>query len=309
MASSKKTCSGDGDQSLLTSEAQVQGMAHLPAEYTNMAQQGRVTPLVQALWNGDYEATMKILGELKGEDLKARLEKRETKLNITALFHVVLGSNYFAKLNLAFQLCMPSLMQNHKKILEVLIELGANVNVKDIFGMSPLFMAHDLDMAKSLLEAGADPNCRNRLGQLNLFMSINRHELDMANLLLQYGADPDLKTSGVQGSHSSRELAVQERIKDKMMGKQTKASKDLEETLEGGLKGKVCKTFGCKNPAALKCPKCKTLGIHGSFFCSQACFNSSWALHKQVHKKARREKEGAEEAQVQKMLAELGLNV
>ena len=173
-ASSKKTCSDDGDQSLFATEAEAQGLAALPAEYTSMAQKGRVTPWVKALWNGDYEDTMKMVGELSGEDLKARLEKRETKLNISALFHVVLGSNATINTNLLFQFLMPKteFKKNHFKILKALIELGANVNVKDIFGMSPLFLASDLDIARSLLEAGADPNSRNRIGQLPLFMSI-----------------------------------------------------------------------------------------------------------------------------------------
>ena len=289
-------------------------MMALAQEYTRLAQEGKITPWVKALWSGDYEGTMKILGKLSGEDLKARLEKRETKLNMSAIFHVVLGIKAASNPDLLFQLCMPKIKfkKNHKQILQTLIELGANVNVKDISGSSPLFLASDIETARTLLEAGADPDSRNRIGQVPLFMSIARQELDMASLLLQYGADPDLKTSGIQGRQtgnlSSRELAAMQAFKDKRMGKQSKASKDLEERLEGGLEGKVCRTSGCKSPVALRCPKCKILGIQGSFFCSQACFNNSWALHKLVHKKVRKEQEAAEEEQVKKMLEELGLN-
>ena len=57
----------------------------------------------------------------------------------------------------------------------------------------------------------------------------------------------------------------------------------------------VCETSGCKNPVktplGIQCPECMTLGIQGRFFCSQACFGSSWTLHKEVHKKARKEEE------------------
>ena len=278
---------------------------------------------VKALWNGDYEGMMKILGKLSAEDLKARLEKRETKLNMSAVFHVVLGARAASNPDLLFQICMPitKVRKNHKKMLQKLIELGANVNVKNLAGSSPLCLSSDLDIARFLLEAGADPNSRNRMGQLPLFMSIARQELDMVGLLLQYGADPDLKTSGIQGSQSgnqsSRELAATmgPRVMNKLnpqgnskRAKQSKETKEVKEKLDSELEGKVCETSGCKNPAALRCPQCKKLGIQGSLFCSQACFNSSWASHKQVHKKVRKEQEAAEEKQVDKMLAELGLD-
>ena len=261
---------------------------------------------------------MKIVGELSGEDLKARLEKRETKLNMSAIFHVVLGDRAASNFDPLFQLCMPkNFNKNHKKILHKLIELGANVNVKDLAGSSPLCLSSDLDIARTLLEAGADPNSRNRMGQMPLFMSIARQELDMVGLLLQYGADPDLKTSGITGSQSgnqsSRGLAATMGTKLNIQGskripKQTKESKEVKVETESELEGKVCGTSGCKSPAALRCPQCKNLGIQGSFFCSQACFNSSWASHKRVHKKMRKEKEAADEEQVEKMLAELGLD-
>lgn len=35
------------------------------------------------------------------------------------------------------------------------------------------------------------------------------------------------------------------------------------------------------------CPKCRELGIHGSFFCSQACFKGYWGVHKKLHKQFR----------------------
>ena len=241
---------------------------------------------VKALWNGDYEGMMKIAGELSGEDLKARLEKRETKLNMSAVFHVVLGARAASNPDMLFQICMPvtKVKKNHRKILQKLIELGANVNVKDLAGSSPLCLSSDLDIAKILLEAGADPDSRNRMGQLPLFMSIARQELDMVGLLLQYGADPDLKTSGITGSQSgnqsSRGLAATLGTKLNMQGckriaNQSKESKTVKVETESELEGKVCGTSGCKSPAALRCPQCKKLGIQGSFFCSQACFNSS----------------------------------
>ena len=77
--------------------------------------------------------------------------------------------------------------------------------------------------------------------------------------------------------------------RDKMDRKQGTAEEVKKEATKKLAEEKVCKTAGCKNPVykyvyGFECPECKTLGIQGSFFCSQDCFNSSWTLHTQVHK-------------------------
>ncbi|CDQ56113.1 unnamed protein product [Oncorhynchus mykiss] len=51
-----------------------------------------------------------------------------------------------------------------------------------------------------------------------------------------------------------------------------------------------CETEGCSSEAKLQCPTCIKLGIQGSYFCSQECFKGSWATHKQMHKKAKEDK-------------------
>ena len=42
----------------------------------------------------------------------------------------------------------------------------------------------------------------------------------------------------------------------------------------------TCISEGYTKPGKMVCPKCKKLGIPGSFFCSQECFKGSWAQHK-----------------------------
>lgn len=40
---------------------------------------------------------------------------------------------------------------------------------------------------------------------------------------------------------------------------------------------KKCLGADCENDAGtLQCPKCLSLGIKGSFFCSQDCFKKNW---------------------------------
>ncbi|KAK1830095.1 putative methionine aminopeptidase [Podospora conica] len=45
-----------------------------------------------------------------------------------------------------------------------------------------------------------------------------------------------------------------------------------------------CLGADCSNDAgSLQCPKCLTLGIKDSFFCSQDCFKKNWSTHKDMH--------------------------
>ncbi|GAB1317691.1 Methionine aminopeptidase 1 [Madurella fahalii] len=46
-----------------------------------------------------------------------------------------------------------------------------------------------------------------------------------------------------------------------------------------------CLGVDCDNDASsLQCPKCLSLGIKDSYFCSQDCFKKNWATHKDIHK-------------------------
>ena len=75
--------------------------------------------------------------------------------------HVVLGAQWAKNKNKVVS-------YGHIKILKKLLELGAEVNVRDFFGCSPLFCSFGHDMGKQnktltivsrmLLEEGADPN-------------------------------------------------------------------------------------------------------------------------------------------------------
>ena len=47
----------------------------------------------------------------------------------------------------------------------------------------------------------------------------------------------------------------------------------------------VCSSPGCNKviPSNLACPKCIQLGLPPTYFCSQECFRTNYATHKQVH--------------------------
>jgi len=45
----------------------------------------------------------------------------------------------------------------------------------------------------------------------------------------------------------------------------------------------ACSGLNCSQPAKLKCPTCKKLGLRDAPFCSQDCFKANWPVHKLLH--------------------------
>jgi|ETNmetMinimDraft_14_1059893.scaffolds.fasta_scaffold12967_3 ankyrin repeat protein len=121
--------------------------------------------LHKAVIKGDIEAVRNYLSA--GEDVnKKGIRLRETPLHWAAAY-------------------------NHIEIAELLISEGAEINVKDKFGITPLehtvVKVHFL-LAKSLILKGADVNVRDRNGNTPLDRSINNEQTDMITLLREHGA-------------------------------------------------------------------------------------------------------------------------
>lgn len=75
-----------------------------------------------------------------------------------------------------------------------LIQKGANVNMRDNRGATPLQLAANLgflDGIEALVDAKADVNQANDAGETPLITAIHRRNVPMMRILLKAGADPD----------------------------------------------------------------------------------------------------------------------
>ncbi|KAM6156531.1 ankyrin repeat domain-containing protein 31 [Erethizon dorsatum] len=81
-------------------------------------------------------------------------------------------------------------------LVQVLIESGADVNLKDNAGWTPLHEASNegfSDIIVELLKAGANVNCESIDGVLPLHDAVAGNHLKVAEILLQHGANPNQK--------------------------------------------------------------------------------------------------------------------
>ena len=170
---------------------------------------------LKMLFQGDYERTVKALGDLSKEQASKLLERRETLLNVSAIFHVVVGARILCAPNPVYDFFQKHVenKNGHIKILAKLLEMEPCLKAKDMCGYTPLHHcltsyanSTTLVMAGMILKAGADPNLQNRFGSSPIFECIAAANLKAIQLLLKYGARTDVKEfdSGLTPQHMAR---------------------------------------------------------------------------------------------------------
>jgi cytohesin len=76
------------------------------------------------------------------------------------------------------------------KVVEILIDAGADPNARDEDGKTPIFEANDAAVTAALLRRGADPNARDNAGQTALF---DRYFAEAKIVLVASGVDIDAR--------------------------------------------------------------------------------------------------------------------
>lgn len=101
--------------------------------------------------------------------------------------------------------------ENMARVARMLIANGADVNARDhIHGNTLLHEAPDVDTARVLIEAGAELNIRNKDGQTPLMLTLDE---DVARLLVAEGADISIRDkNGKTALDLAREMQLTEKI-------------------------------------------------------------------------------------------------
>lgn len=295
----------DGDQSPLKGDkghimesCWSTGFDYNPANPRN----SHLSDWLKVVWRGDYSAMMDHVIKARREPsgLTKLLERRESGLNISAIFHVICGARVLYGDNQLFQVDKMVMSQSglemkyeHSKILQKLIDLGAKISARDVAGYTPLHHCltaygnkQTLDMAKILLKSGADPNLQNRFGASPLFECVMTAQYDSIELLLKYGADPNVrmwmteeveKTKGGKGL-SCFEIAMNfPKVLDIFGSYRRKAAK-AERTANRKAAGgsfRLCRQCNVDGDDNKRCTGCYLV-----WYCGLDCQRAGWEEHK-----------------------------
>jgi len=277
----------DGDQSPLKGDkAQVlrnqwgNGMDYNP-------ENDHLSDWMKSLYRGDYDAVMKLINSQEKEKMGMLLEVRESMMNVSAIFHVIIGARTLCGRNPLFRDAQMKAQQNskvkfeHQKILDKLIELGANIQAKDVAGYTPLHHClttysnpTTLSMARQLLKAGADPNMKNRFGCTPLMEPVMAANMEALKLLLEYGADPDIKENdaGLSCRYLATMFPLISELFSKADKKKAKQSRANARTEAGGSL-RLCKVCG-EDKETKRCTGCYMV-----MYCGQKCQMADWPKH------------------------------
>ena len=144
-------------------------MDYVPYYYDHLSE------WLKTIFCGNFDKFQNSLRHLSDQDTQKLLSKRESLLNVSSLFHVIIGARTLysdhPSIRMAQQLCNECLdvKTDHLKILYKLLSLNVDVNARDVAGFTPLHhcvqhLGNDTTykMEELLIKAGANINAKNR---------------------------------------------------------------------------------------------------------------------------------------------------
>jgi len=240
---------------------------------------------MKVIFSGDYKGFLRMIDGKSEAEVSRMISKRETLCNVSAIFHVIIGARSLGIESQSF-LIRPLMdcKMEHLKILDKLLSLGCDLNVRDFSGFTPLHhcctgsqdgddISVTLKMAEKIIKAGADVNAKDRGGGTPLHEAVLANSYSFVQLLLENGADPYQEcyegVSPLSISHfrpKMKELIGKSYI-NKLKEEKKKSSNDHDHRNCGGCG---------KNAEDNK----KCTGCFHVFYCSRNCQVTHWAQHK-----------------------------
>ena len=298
----------DGDQSAVRGI----GAANLKYKWSTGMDWAPRSPFasrwMKCLAAGHYDEMMIVIND--ETDVKTLVERRETLLNFSALFHLVKGatctdrfdwSSKYVKTQGGSQLKVYDTDSNedngkaggeipkHVECMCKLIELGANVQARDFAGFTPLFYCVTqfanpvtLKLASILLKHGAEINARNRIGETALADSVMSKTLVCVKFLLDRGADPTVRCN--DGGTAETTMDPYDRdLKVLFANARRDRSKAMKQAAMEEAGGSLKKCEVCDEGNARRCTACFMIR-----YCGSQCQRMHWPKHKKQCKETRK---------------------
>jgi ankyrin repeat protein len=152
------------------------------------------TPLHAAAWNNDVEMVRQLIENGADPNLRSRWRRGTTPLS-------------------------KCLVNDSVEAAQVLLDNGAEVDLATDLGVTPLM--HGINLMEPsgglvagvalLLEAGADPDLQDKIGDTALHYAAREHKSEAVDLLIEYGADINITNKAGQ---TPLDVATSEEIKE-----------------------------------------------------------------------------------------------
>ena len=234
---------------------------------------------LKVIYSGNYERFLKIIENKSGAELTEMLERRETLQNVSAIFHVIIGARMSDQLR-SLPIQTLEMKDGHLKIFIKLLSFKVDIHARDVAGFTPLHHCCNgygnevtKKMAELLLNEGADINARNRFGTTPLQEVFMCLQYDFITFLLDKGADPHIKDN--DGCSAAGNAHMNPKLKE-IFGKKYTENVKISRVWNLGESKEICGYCGDKKKERKKCTGCYHI-----WYCNKECQLQHWEEHKE----------------------------